>query len=668
MRAFARVASSWLLEEGNVKANRILVVLLVLALAATVIAMGGSEDTGDEVAQSTDTRDVTPMEPGTYTATVEGYADGLVVDVTLSESRIESVEIVEHSETDGVSDAAIEQMPGRIVDAQSIGVDTVSGATRTSDGIIAAVRQAIGQAGGNPDDFAVAEAAAAAAGSEAGEFGERPAVGSLEIPSDWDMTYDVVVIGGGFAGLAATHTAAENGASVVLVEKMPFVGGNSQINGGVWASYTSTLADEMQQKLDVPADTAEQHIEDTMKGGDYLSDRALVENFVYGGPHYFNMLLENGLEVRDSLTRPGGHYGYRTYTMINGSGSDVVRVQKKLVDETDATVMTDTTMTAIYRETDSEARVVGIRVETEDGVKNIRAEKGVVLATGGFSGNVEMRSAHVPSLTAELPTTNHVGATGEGISMAQEVGANTLHMAYIQLYPFANPNNGVLDPYAVIPFSGPSAGIVYVDEHGDRYVNEGERRDVCSRAAQQTGGPTTFSIFGQKIVEDGGFISETQLKSGIDADRIYTADTLEGLVEIINDHTYQDQAINMSAESLIETIETHNGYVEQGEDPDFGKVIDKGIMMKIEEGPYYAIPQWPSVHHTMGGVKITPKTEVQDIWGDVIPGLYAAGEITGGVHGTNRLGSNAIPDACAHGVIAGQYAATATLPEFVPER
>lgn len=638
--------------------KRMMPLLLIAVLAMAFISCGGD---AKSAGQGDGSREITAMEPGTYTMTVEGMHEGMVVEVTLSEKKIEKVAVVEHSETEGVSDVALEEIPQKIVEAQSVGVDTISGATYTSNGIITAVKQAIEEAGGKVAEFELRETEKKAAATS-----ERPSYGDTDLPDEWDMSYDIVVVGGGFAGLAATHTAAENGASVVLVEKMPFVGGNSQINGGVYASYTSPVAAEFQEKLDLPPDTAEQHIEDTIKGGDYMSDKALVKNFVYGAPYYMEILLENGLELRESLTRPGGHYGYRTYTTINGSGSDIVRVQKKIVDETDATIMTNTEMTRIYREAEGEGRVVGIRVETEEGVQNIEAKQGVILCTGGFSGNEEMRARYVPTLTADIPTTNHVGATGEGIKIAQAVGADTLHMSYIQLYPFANPNNGVLDPYAVIPFSGPSAGVVYVDKNGERYVNEGERRDVCSRAAQETGGPTTFTIMGEKIVREGGFISETQLKGGLEADRIFKADTLEGLVEVINDHTYQGESINMPAENLIQTIETHNEYVARGEDPDFGKVIDKGIMMKIEEGPYYAIPQWPSVHHTMGGLKITPRTEVQDIWGEVIPGFYAAGEVVGGIHGTNRLGSNAVVDCVSHGVIAGQFAVTGTLPEFVP--
>lgn len=601
---------------------------------------------------------ITPMKAGEYVVDVTGMHP-MKVKVTLSEKAIEAVEVVSQSETQGVSDAALKEIPAKIVEKQSIGIDVVTGATRTSSAIIEAATKAIEMAGGVVAEFDIAETAAETADDA------RPPMGTKDLPSTWDMTYDVVVIGGGFAGLSAAYNASTQGASTLLIDKMPVLGGNSQINGGVYASYTSKIADELYTKLGLQPDTAEKHIEDTIKGGDYMGDVKLVKNFVYGSPVMLNMLLDNGLQVRESITRPGGHYGYRTYTTINGIGADIVAVQKKMLEKTSTEVMLNTKMTQIYRETTGEQRVIGIKIETKDGVKNVKAEKGVILTTGGFSGNVEMRSKHVPALTADLPTTNHVGATGEGIIMAQEVGANTTQMSYIQLYPFANPNNGVLDAYAVIPFSGPSSGIVYVDVNGKRYVNEGERRDVCSRAAQESGGFPTFSIFGQDIVDKAGFITESQLQSGMEAERIFKADTLEELAEIINAHQYKEKSINMSGETLKATIDTHNGYIDAGKDPDFGKVIDKGVMLKTDKGPYYAIPQWPSVHHTMGGLTITEKTEVQDIWGKVIPGLYAAGEVTGGVHGTNRLGSNAIPDAMVHGYIAAEVAVTGNVPDFV---
>lgn len=632
--------------------------VLALSLAACNNLQPASKASAPAAAAKVEARAVTPMKPGVYVQTVAGMHDGLEIEVTLSETRIEKVVVKAQNETAGVSDAALEKMPARIVEAQSVAVDAVSGSSMTSEGIKEAVAAAIVAAGGKVEEFQVAPEAAPAAPADA------PVALTSALPASWDATYDVVVVGGGFAGLAAAHSAATHGASVVLVEKMPFVGGNSQINGGVYASYTSKLAAGLQKKFNLVPDTAAKHIEDTLKGGDYMGDPALVKNFVLGSPFYFDLLLDNGLKVRESLTRPGGHYGYRTYTTINGVGSDVVQVQKKMVKEAGAKVLVETKMVGIYRD-GAEGRVAGIAVDTPEGRKNIKATKGLILATGGFSANVEMRSKHVPALTADLPTTNHVGATGEGISMAQAIGANTTQMSYIQLYPFANPNDGRIDAYAVIPFSGPSAGAVYVDVNGKRYVNEGERRDVCSKAAQDSAGFPTFTIIGEDIYRKGGFMTEGQLLSGIKDDRIFKADTLEQLAAEINKRTYKGHKVDMSGAVLAQTIATHNGYVDAGKDPDFGKRIDAGVMMKIEKGPFYAIPQWPSVHHTMGGLTITPKTEVQDIWGKVIPGLYAAGEVTGGIHGTNRLGSNAIPDACVHGYIAGQVAADGTLPAFI---
>ena len=172
----------------------------------------------------------------------------------------------------------------------------------------------------------------------------------------------------------------------------------------------------------------------------------------------------------------------------------------------------------------------------------------------------------------------------------------------------------------------------------------------------------------EDIVKKGGFVTQEQLESGMKADRIFKADSLEALAAEINKRQYDGQTVSIKGGTLAATVQKHNGYVRAGSDPDFGKRIDKGIMMTMEKGPYYAIPQWPSVHHTMGGLNITPNTEVRDIYGNVIPGLLAAGEITGGIHGTNRLGSNAVADCCANGYIAGQFAATGTLPDFIKDK
>ena len=492
-----------------------------------------------------------------------------------------------------------------------------------------------------------------------------PVMGSFEVPETWDESYDVVVVGGGFAGLAAAYSAVESGSSTVLVEKLSTTGGNSAINGGQYAAYTSKVAAELQEKFNLEPDTAEKHIEDTIKGGDNMSVPELVTEMVYGSPYYLDLLLDNGLVIRDTLARPGGHYGYRTYVTENQVGSDITDLQLKMLKNTDAVIELETKMVEIYRTRDEANRVVGIRVATADGYKTIEARKGVILATGGFSSNVDMRQTQVPYLTADLPTTNiKAASTGEGIYLAQAIGANTTQMSNIQRYPWADPNTGVLDSYAVWPFTGPSYGVIYVDYNGNRYVNEGDRRDVCANAAVNSGFISTYALFTEPVVN--AFVKPEELEAGVQSGRVLKGETLEELAEKINAFAIKGQYPSVTAENLKATIEKHNGYIDSGADPDFGKVM-AATMVKMEEGPYYAIPQYPSVHHTMGGLVIDTNTSVKDIYGQVIPGLFAAGEVTGGVHGTNRLGSNADADACAFGYISGYFVSTGELPDFIPD-
>lgn len=318
------------------------------------------------------------MKAGTYTETVKGMFDGLVVEVTLTDSAIESVVIKEHNET-SPGYPALEKLPGMIVEAQSIAVDGISGATMTSNGVKAAVEAALTEAGA---DLAAFSKVPEAEEDLAPDY--YPVMGSFEVPETWDESYDVVVVGGGFAGLAAAYSAVESGSSTVLVEKLSTTGGNSAINGGQYAAYTSKVAAELQEKFDLEPDTAEKHIEDTIKGGDNMSVPELVTEMVYGSPYYLNLLLDNGLVIRDTLARPGGHYGYRTYVTENQVGSDITDLQLKMLKNTDAVIELETKMVEIYRTRDEANRVVGIRVATKDGYKTIEARKGVILATAAF--------------------------------------------------------------------------------------------------------------------------------------------------------------------------------------------------------------------------------------------------------------------------------------------
>lgn len=598
------------------------------------------------------------MTPGTYTGVATGMFDGLTVEVTVTENAIEDIKVVSHNET-APGWPALEKLPAAIVEAQSIAVDTVAGATRSSEGVVKAVTAALEAAGADIDAFSTPVESAPVVAPD-----YYPVMGSYEVPATWDESYDVVVVGGGFAGLAAAYGAVENGSSVVLVEKLSTTGGNSAINGGQYAAYTSKVAAELQEKFDLVPDTAEKHIEDTMNGGDQMSNIALVREMVYASPEYFNILLDNGLVIRDTLARPGGHYGYRTYVTENQVGSDITNLQLEILQKTNATIELETKMVEIYRTRDDENKVVGIRVATADGYKTIEAKKGVILATGGFSANVEMRETQVPYLTADLPTTNiKAASTGEGIYLAQAIGANTTQMSNIQRYPWADPNTGVLDKYAVWPFTGPSYGVIYVDWQGNRYVNEGDRRDVCANAAANSGFISTYCIFTEDVVSP--FAYHDEIEEGVATGRVLKADTLAELAEKINAFAIKGEYPSVDAATLEATVATHNSYIDNMEDPDFGKVMAK-TMVKMENGPFYALPQYPSVHHTMGGLVINTRTEVVDIFGNVIPGLYAAGEVTGGVHGTNRLGSNADADACGIGYVSGIVVATGEIPSFIP--
>ncbi len=622
--------------------KKLLALALVLCMMATLLAVPAMAE----------------MKPGTYTGVAKGFFDGLTVEVTVSETKIEDVKVVAYNET-APGWPALEKIPAAIVANQSIAVDAVAGATMSSNGVKAAVEAALIEAGA---DIAAFSGEVAPVETVAPDY--YPVMGSFEVPATWDESYDVVVVGGGFAGLAAAYSAVESGATVTLIEKLSTTGGNSAINGGQYAAYTSKLAADLQEKFNLVPDTAEKHIEDTIAGGDNMSVPALVELMVYASPEYFNLLLDNGLVYRDTLARPGGHYGYRTYVTKDQVGSDITNLQLEMLKKTNANIQLETKMVEIYRTRDEANKVVGIRVATADGYKTIEAKKGVILATGGFSSNVEMRQTQVPYLTGDLPTTNiKAASTGEGIYLAQAIGANTMQMSNIQRYPWADPNTGVLDSYAVWPFTGPSYGVIYVDWQGNRYVNEGDRRDVCANAASNSGFISTYAIFTEPVVP---FAYPEEIAAGVASGRVLKGETIEELVEKINAFAVKGEYPQVTVENLKATIEKHNSYIETGVDPDFGKVM-AATMVKIEEGPYYALPQFPSVHHTMGGLVIDTKTQVYDIYGQVIPGLYAAGEVTGGVHGTNRLGSNADADACGIGYVSGFVVATGELPAFIPQ-
>lgn len=467
---------------------------------------------------------------------------------------------------------------------------------------------------------------------------------SKKMPKKWDETWDVVIVGSGFAGLAAAAEAAGAGAKVIILDKMPTYGGNSIINGGEYNSWDDEL--HLREKLNLGDDSADLHKKDTLKGGDFYGDPELVEVFTGGATAALNWMMDEGdCKLRNILNRTGGHTAYRTHTCVEGVGRGYTEALKKIAERHGAKIRLNNKVTWIWRkDTDPASPVEGIQVESGRKTLNIKVRRALIMASGGFSRDKKMRKSFNPGILDDYNCTNHPGATGETIRYAQAIGADTLQLAFIQLYPYAEPETGILDSPAVYPFRGPGYGIVYVNKLGKRFVNEMERRDVVSMAQIKTGMKPTFSIFNEAMIPKMG--TKEEVEKGMAKGRFFKGDTLAELAG----------KLKIPADALEETIKKHNGYMAEGKDPEFNRQFTKA-MIPLTEGPFYGIAQWPAVHHTMGGVRINKKAQVIDIWGNVIPRLYAAGEFTGGIHGSNRLGGNAIPDAVTFGRVAGTNAA-----------
>jgi fumarate reductase flavoprotein subunit len=463
------------------------------------------------------------------------------------------------------------------------------------------------------------------------------------LPKVWDERADVVVVGSGFAGLAAAAEAAARGAGVVIIEKMRRYGGNSLISGGGYCSWDSRL--HLRQKLRLGEDSWQQHLDDTLRGGDYYNSPELVEVMVKGAPEGLNWLIEAGAQVREILPRIGGHSAHRSYLEARSQGRGYTGPLKRLAMSRGVELRLNSRVTAIWRRR-ADGPVLGLEIASGEEKRNIRVRRALILASGGFSRDIAMRTAFNPRLVKEYNCTNQRGSTGEIITYARAIGADVLHMEFIQLYPCAEPKSGVLDSYALHAYSGTGYGLFYVNRHGERFVNELERRDVVSDAQIQSGGKPAYAILNASIFEKLAATAE-EVRRGVDNGRITQAETVAGLA----------QKLGVPKEALQDAVARHNRYILDGRDPDFNKPMTTS-MVPLVNGPFYAIAQWPAVHHTMGGLRIDSGARVIDIWGRPIPRLYAAGEVCGGIHGSNRLGGNAIPDCIVFGRIAGMNAAT----------
>jgi fumarate reductase flavoprotein subunit len=630
--------------EVSMKKKNVLASLL-LAGAMFLTACGGSASSTSAASGVS----------GSFTGTAKGMGD-VSVTLTLTDNVITDCTAKGDEETPGIGSVVIEQFPGEVVEGNTINLDSISGATITSNAFVEAAKAALTEAGLNPDDY-MAKADKTANGETV----------------SYDA--DVVVIGAGGAGMTAAMTAADAGQKVVILESQAMVGGNSaRATGGMNAAKTvyqdenefdqaagvektlATAAEKYADNETITAlaktvseqwaayqanptgyfDSVELMELDTMVGGKGINDPELVKTLCEGTADAIDWLDENGITLHN-VSSFGGASVKRIHRPVNEEGKVVsvgaymIPLLQENCEKRGIDIMLNTTVDTIL--TDANGAAVGVSGTDKDGNTVVVNAKSVILATGGFGANLDMVTQYKPEL-AGFMTTNAAGAQGQGIEMATAIGAGTVDMDQIQIHPTVEANTA-----ALITEGLRGDGAILVNANGERFVDEVGTRDVVSAAEIAQPGSYSWLIVDQAMADASsviqGYIKKGYTKTGA---------------------TYEELAkeLDVDPAAFANTMETWNGYVEAKNDPDFGRT---SFANPLNNGPYYAIKVTAGVHHTMGGVTINSATEVLKEDGTVIPGLFAAGEVTGGVHGANRLGGTAVADFVVFGRIAGESAA-----------
>ncbi len=457
----------------------------------------------------------------------------------------------------------------------------------------------------------------------------------------WDRTCEVLVVGSGYAGLCAAIEARNAGADTVLIEKMMFLGGNSALCGGGLAAPGSDL-----QKAAGVKDSAEQLYQDMLKSGGGLTHKALARVIADNALPTYEWVRDYVGVKFDRLGFHGGHSVPRSAAYKKGNGAKLVKPLVEKAKALGVKIEQGTRLVEIFVE---DGRVVGVELQTgyrfpkEKSGKRVRCQvtKGLVLAGGGFSQNVALRSLHDPRLGAELESTNQPGATGDALLAAKRIGAMDIQMDWIQLGPWTSPDEKGFGVAPKIVESVVGFGFMVDPATGRRFVNETGNRKVRSDAIVATGHPAVLAVSTNNV----SHVPEEALKKGLENGVVKTFDTPEALADFHK----------IPKDVFLKTLAEWNECIAQKKDPTFkAKIFDD---TKPNEGKFYSIRLWPRVHYTMGGLAITPKAEVIGIDMKPIKGLYAAGEICGGVHGMVRLGTVSIADCLIFGRIAGKEAA-----------
>lgn len=463
-------------------------------------------------------------------------------------------------------------------------------------------------------------------------------------PQKWDETVDVLVVGTGFTGLCAAIEAKNAGASeVVVIDKMAFPGGNSALSGGGFAAPGS----EMQKAAGIE-DSPEQLLKDMLRSGGNLNQIECAKVVAYGALDAYHWAVDYIGVKWDRLGFHGGHSVARSCAFQNGNGASIIKPLLAKCKELGIPVEQKVWLKEIFR--DESGAVVGVEVrrnyvfpKADSGERAfIRVRRGLVLGTGGFSQNVKMRMTHDPRLTAELGSTNQPGANGDALQAAQRIGAGTTLMDWIQLGPWTSPDE---TGFGVCPkFVEPAVGYgLMVDPMtGKRFINETGNRKVRSDAIIATGHPSVLFVSVKNAVKH---VPANTLKLGKENGAIREFATLRDLAAFYK----------IDEKALEASLDRWNEAIRMKKDPDFNAKIFKDT--EVNEAPFVACRLWPRVHYCMGGLTINAKAEVLDTDFEVIPGLFAGGEVCGGVHGMVRLGTVSIADCVIYGRVAGKSAA-----------
>ena len=443
--------------------------------------------------------------------------------------------------------------------------------------------------------------------------------------------YDVIVLGAGGAGMCAAIAAKEAGAeSVVIFESMAISGGNtSYSSSGMNAAYT-----KYQEAAGIE-DSVDLFISDTVSGGHNKNNVALVAQMCEGSSAGIDWVAAHGLELSD-VTSMGGASVARCHRPADKTaiGANLVPALEAACGEAGIEIVFETAAKELVV---TDGAVTGVVVEDKDGNQSTYAAGAVVLATGGFGFNFDMISMYRPDL-ADFITTNAPGIQGDGMVMAQAAGANLIQMDQIQIHPTVYQETGALIGEAVR-----GGGGILINANGERFTNEMGTRDVVSNAELAQPDGKVWCFYDQTLFDANAVCAKYA-----DREMSISGETLEDLCA----------TIGVDAAAVQATLDTYNAAVADGgaSDP-FGRTT--GLVAALETAPFYAIPCAPGIHHCMGGVYVDGDSQALTIKGEKVVGLYAAGEVTGGIHGDNRLGGNAVCDIVVMGINAGQKAAAA---------